>query len=253
MLSRKPWQPEYVLTFCASLFAGFCFTSIVAWLLHGGKVGGFNNPDDLGFLLLGTLGLQGVAWLLIAIFLKLHDTGWREAFGFGAANLKRSLALAVGVLLLALPVVWLLQGLSTAALARLGVPPENQRAVEMLLAIKSNWARGYFVLFAVVIAPVAEEFIFRGMLYPFIKQLGWPRTAVFGVSALFAAIHFDAGTFASLFVLALVFTWLYEKTDCLLATVSAHSLFNTVNLVALYFQPQLTGWLEKMSRSPHLP
>ena len=252
MLSRKPWQPEYVLTFCASLLAGFCFTSIVAWLLHGGRVVGFKNEDDFGFLLLGTLGVQGVAWILMLIFLRLHETGWREAFGFGAANLKKSLLLAVGVLVLALPLVWLLQSFSVAALARLGVPPENQRAVELLLAMKSVWARGYFFLFAVVIAPVAEEFIFRGVLYPFIKQLGSPRAAWFGVSAIFAGIHFDAGTFASLFALALVLTWLYEKTDCLLAPVAAHSLFNTANLVALHFLPQLNQWLENISREPHL-
>jgi len=39
-----------------------------------------------------------------------------------------------------------------------------------------------------------------------------------------------------LFVLALVLTWLYEKTDCLLAPIAAHSLFNTVNLVILFTQ-----------------
>ena len=252
MLSRKPWQPEGVLALCASLFASFCFTNIVAWLLHGAHVAGFKNPDDFGFLVLGTLGVQGVAWVLIWVFLKLHETGWPEAFGFRSEHLPKSLLLAAGVLLLTLPVVWLLQGLSVAALARLGVPPENQRAVEMLLAVKSGWARGYFVLFAVVIAPVAEEFIFRGMLYPFIKQLGSPRAALFGVSAIFAGIHLDAGTFVPLFVLALVLTWLYEKTDCLLAPVTAHALFNSVNLVLLHFLPQLDQWLETFSRTPPL-
>lgn len=236
--------------FCASLLASFCFTSLLAWLLHGGHVAGFKHPDDFGFLLLGTLGVQGVAWVLVSIFLKLHQTGWREAFGLRNANLKKSLLLAAGLLALALPVVWLLQSFSAAVLDRLGVPPENQRAVELLLAAKSVWARGYFVLFAVVLAPVAEEFIFRGMLYPFIKQLGSPRAALFGVSAIFAGIHFDAGTFLSLFALALVFTWLYEKTDCLLAPVTAHSLFNATNLVTLHFLPQLNQWLEKISPPP---
>jgi membrane protease YdiL (CAAX protease family) len=253
MLSRKPWQPEGVLAFCAALFASFCFTSIVAALLHGARVVGFKQPDDFGFVLLGTLGIQGVAWVLIYFFLKLHETGWRAAFGLHQANLAHSLLLAAGVLALTLPVVWLLQSASVAALARLGVPPENQRAVELLLAAKSGWARGYFVAFAVVIAPVAEEFIFRGMLYPFIKQLGSPRAALFGVSAIFAGIHLDAGTFGSLFVLALVLTWLYEKTDCLLAPITAHALFNTVNLVLLHFLPQLNQWLDQMSRGPQLP
>jgi hypothetical protein len=80
---------------------------------------------------------------------------------------------------------------------------------------------------------VAEEFIFRGMLYPFVKQLGWPRLAWVGVSFAFALIHDDAATFVPLFVLALALTWLYEKTDNLLAPITAHALFNAANLIVL--------------------
>jgi len=32
-----------------------------------------------------------------------------------------------------------------------------------------------------------------------------------------------------------VLTWLYEKTDCLLAPILVHSLFNAANLVLLLF------------------
>ena len=43
-------------------------------------------------------------------------------------------------------------------------------------------------------------------------------------------------SFVPLFVLALAFTWLYQKTDCLLAPIVAHSLFNTTNLIILILQ-----------------
>jgi hypothetical protein len=89
-----------------------------------------------------------------------------------------------------------------------------------------------------VIAPVAEEFIFRGMLFPFVRQLGHPRLAWFGVSALFALIHDDRAIFVPLFVLALALTWLYEKTGNLLAPIAAHALFNAANLVLLHFERQ---------------
>ena len=87
-----------------------------------------------------------------------------------------------------------------------------------------------------MLAPVAEEFIFRGVLFPFVKQLGYPKLAWFGVSFLFALIHVNAPTLVPLFVLALVLTWLYQKTDCLLAPIAAHSLFNTANLIILFTQ-----------------
>jgi membrane protease YdiL (CAAX protease family) len=38
-----------------------------------------------------------------------------------------------------------------------------------------------------------------------------------------------------LFLLALVLTWLYEKTDSLLVPITAHAFFNAVNLVLLCF------------------
>ncbi len=98
------------------------------------------------------------------------------------------------------------------------------------------WTIVYLGVFAVVIAPVAEEFIFRGMLFPFVKQLGFPKLAWFGVSALFALIHLNAPTFVPLFVFALALTWLYEWTDNLLAPITAHALFNAANFAVLLWQ-----------------
>jgi membrane protease YdiL (CAAX protease family) len=78
------------------------------------------------------------------------------------------------------------------------------------------------------------------MLYPLVKQLGRPRLAWFGVSFLFALIHWDAAAFVALFLLALALTWLYEKTDNLLVPITAHAFFNAVNLILLcFFQSEL--------------
>jgi hypothetical protein len=79
------------------------------------------------------------------------------------------------------------------------------------------------------------------MLFPFIKQLGWPKLAWFGTSFLFALIHLNVPTFVPLFVFALALTWLYERTDNLLAPITAHALFNATNLVMLLYQLQHPG------------
>jgi membrane protease YdiL (CAAX protease family) len=245
MLSKKPWRPEFVVLFGAAMFACYGFVSIAAWLLQKSGVAGFQNPDDAGFALLGTLGIEGPACIFILVFLWLHKINWRDAFGLRGPDLGKSLLLAAIVFPVALLMVWLLQLVSGIVLEQIGFPLENQRAVEMFLGLKSFWVRVSFGIFAVVIAPVAEEFVFRGMLYPFVKQLGSPRAALFGVSAIFAAIHNDAGTLVPLFALALALTWLYETTDNLLAPIAMHSLFNATNLIALYFLPQITEFLQK--------
>jgi membrane protease YdiL (CAAX protease family) len=93
----------------------------------------------------------------------------------------------------------------------------------------------------ILIAPPAEELLFRGVLYPAIKQRGFPRLALWGSSLAFAAVHVNLATFLPLTLLALVLVWLYERTNNLLAAITTHSLFNALNFLLLQAQP----WLEQ--------
>jgi membrane protease YdiL (CAAX protease family) len=144
------------------------------------------------------------------------------------------IGVVVGVTIL--PIALLLKHWMSDLLEFTGWPPEDEAAVKLLAGATTPWLRVYLGFFAVVLAPVAEEFIFRGMLYPFVKQLGQPRLALVGVNLLFAAIHLNAAAVVPLFVLALAFTWLYEHTDNLLSPIVAHSLFNTANLILFLSQ-----------------
>ena len=94
----------------------------------------------------------------------------------------------------------------------------------------------FFVVMAVAVAPVAEEILFRGILYPAIKQIGYPNVAAIGTAILFALFHVNLLTFASLTAVALGLIALYEFTDNLLAPIVAHAVFNASNLTMLFWQ-----------------
>ena len=126
-----------------------------------------------------------------------------------------------------------LKYISEIVLQKMGWTVNEQDAVTMFTDANSLWLRMYLGLYAVVVAPMAEEFIFRGLLFSAAKRAGWPKFAWLGVSFLFALMHHNAPTFVPLFVFALALTWLYEKTEGLLAPMVTHSLFNTVNLALL--------------------
>jgi membrane protease YdiL (CAAX protease family) len=262
MLSAKPWRVEAVIWFCAAQLASLCLGLTFIGILQKAGFAAFQPPAGAGAVLLGTLAFQGATWVLIPFFLRQHRVGWRGAFGLRRKALRRAYLTAlvmarvtfglrrkglrhifvpaVLAVLTFLPIAWLLQSLSAYALTKLGWQPGNEAAVTVLTNAQTWWLRVYLGMFTVIIGPVAEEFIFRGLLYPFLKQHGWPRLAWFGVSFLFALIHWDAAAFISLFLLAIVLTWLYEKTDSLLAPITAHALFNAVNLVLLcIFQHEL--------------
>lgn len=238
MLSVKPWRANAVLLFIAAQALCLIFGNVTIDLLQKAGVAGFKSLDDFGSLLIGTLCFQGVTWGLMGFFFRYHQVDWRDALGLRNNKLLRSLLLALGVVIVILAVAYPLQSMSVALMDKIGWAPKDELAVTLFTNASSLAAQVYLVFFAIVLAPVAEEFIFRGLLYPLLKQHDMPKTAWIGVSLFFAFIHGDAAIFIPLFVLSLALTWLYEKTDTLLAPIFAHALFNAANLVLLKYFPQ---------------
>lgn len=236
MLWKKNWQPETVLALAAGVVLAFVSGNLAVELLRRAGVAGFRTLDDTGSVLLATLSFHGAAILAGILFLKFHDIGWRDISGLNTMCLPRQLRLVIGVLVATLPVMVGLKFISELALEKIGWPVEDQRAVELILAAKSAGLKIYLGFFAVVLAPLAEEFVFRGLLYSGAKKIGWPKCGAVLAGLLFALVHGSAPVFLPLFVFALALTWLYEKTEGLLAPVVAHSLFNTANLALLCLQ-----------------
>ncbi len=89
------------------------------------------------------------------------------------------------------------------------------------------------VLVVVVIAPFAEEVVFRGVLLP---ALGTRWGTVAGVlisSALFAGLHFSAYVFIPIAAAALVFAWLVVRFRSLWPAYFAHATFNGIAVMFL--------------------
>ncbi len=107
---------------------------------------------------------------------------------------------------------------------------ENKDAIAGLMLIGS----------AVLLAPLFEEFIFRGLLQTFFVSITGSASrwlAILATSFVFALIHIKAANWQvlpGLFCLSLMLGWLYEKHGSLLPCVVLHALFNAAN-VALGF------------------
>jgi membrane protease YdiL (CAAX protease family) len=182
---------------------------------------------------LAALCFQGAALILVHRFVAGHGVGWREAFGFGHAA-ARAVGWGAVATAVFLPVAQLLQIASAALMTRLDLEPASQPAVEALRQSAAWPGRALMAVVAVGLAPVAEEILFRGILYPALKQAGFRRAAWWGTALLFAAVHWNMATFLPLLLFALLLTWLYERTNNLLAPIAAHALFNAVNFAMFY-------------------
>ena len=235
VLIRQPWPTEAFSRRLVALMVcsyGALFLSMCVQQLSG--VGA--AAASIWRVIVASLSFQGAGLILVARFLRVHQITWIEAFGLSNQR-RKAVLLGLVAALLFLPLGWGLQ--QTSALVMTHLPhfkmePEEQLSVHVLRASMSLAGRITLGAAAILLAPVAEEILFRGILYPAIKQAGFPRLALWGTALLFAAVHMNLVTFVPLAVLALILTALYERTDNLLAPITAHALFNALNFVTLF-------------------
>jgi hypothetical protein len=90
------------------------------------------------------------------------------------------------------------------------------------------------VLVAVVLAPVAEEIVFRGVLLSALEARWGIRVAIVGSSLAFSVVHLSLVAIPAVFLFALVLGWLFVRTRSLVVCIVAHALFNGIGLAAVY-------------------
>lgn len=209
------------------LFVGLLLAALL-------QEGGADRPSiTVRQLVVSTLFFQGAAIMWVWRFVREHGLTWAEAFGL---NNGRPRAIALGVLTVCvfLPVAGVLQNFSIEVMDQLGWKAVEQSAVEALRRAGQGAGLLAFVLITVIVAPLGEELLFRGVLYPAVKHAGYPRLAWWGTSLLFAVIHFNPPILLPLLLLSLLLVWLYEYTDNFLAPLTAHMVFNAANLVIFF-------------------
>ena len=230
-LVSRPWKVEALLVRLL-LLLGCLFIGLT---LAGGMLKIDRNPPASSASERMIIAEAAVLVFLVA-FLHGEKVSWSEAFGLRHRP-RQAVAYGVVVACVFLP---LAEGLQIGAgylMNFLRMKPHEQQAVHAL-RVTTEWSdRISLALLALVLAPVVEEIFFRGIFYPAVKQAGYPRLALWGVSLVFALIHANVVTFIPLFVLAIILTLLYERTNNLLATISAHALFNGLNFAMLYLFP----------------
>jgi hypothetical protein len=116
---------------------------------------------------------------------------------------------------------------------RLGAPVV-QESVSALRESSDPAVLVLMALAAVLVAPLAEELVFRGYVYPVVKRFGGRWTAAAGSALLFAAAHNHAAGILPLCGLGLILVAAYELTGSLWAPIAVHACFNGVT-VALTF------------------
>lgn len=161
-----------------------------------------------------------------------------ELFGLKRVGLFRAIGLAVGLLLLLLPVFMIV---TSIAYQMLGGHAEQQEMVKIYQDAAKTGKHGIIwqvFVAAVIIAPITEEILFRGYFYPVLKRFGGGLSAAFATSVLFGAIHNNALGMPGLTVLALGLTLAYEWSGSILVSIFMHAFFNGTTLLFMWWAIQ---------------
>lgn len=99
-------------------------------------------------------------------------------------------------------------------------------------ALSSRYEYMLAFLALVVIAPIAEEVLFRGYLYGKLRQYVPIWASVIVTSLLFALVHLQWNVAIDVFVLSVILCLLREKTGSISSSIIVHMIKNAI---AFYF------------------
>ena len=95
---------------------------------------------------------------------------------------------------------------------------------------------------AVIIAPVTEEVIFRGLILRGFLGRWKPWTAIIASAALFALMHFNPAQTPVALGLGLVLGWIYVRTRSLGLCMLGHAVNNSASYPLSFFPFQIQGF-----------
>jgi membrane protease YdiL (CAAX protease family) len=191
---------------------------------------------------------------MLPVHLLTFGVGWAVATGFG----KRSFREAVGWSWGGRFGFWTCVGLAILlwlfgiGLATLFGGQETE--IDKIIG-SSNAARFSLAFLAVATAPIVEETIYRGVLFPPLARAAGMKWAVVIVSLMFAGVHFiqyrnNVGVIAAVAVLSFTLTWVRARTGRLLPCFAIHAAFNGIQAIIIVAQPYLKTLIPTQPTAP---
>ena len=163
-------------------------------------------------------------WLLVGLRRggTLQDLGWRR---FEWWWLPAAVVVAAAT--------WLLSGWLQIAAQHLFPSAQNTQCT----SVKNDY-RNHLVLALIVVsimAPLAEETIFRGFVYGWLAKVMPVGFAVVLSGAIFGALHGVQLLFIPLWAVGTVLALMYRGSNSLWPGVAVHALFNLPGIIAILY------------------
>jgi membrane protease YdiL (CAAX protease family) len=203
--------------------AGTLFATIlIAIAFTAAGVGHLNSNH--AFVLVVTL-VQDAVFVITAYALTAERSPVTpRTFGLNAFGPS-----AIGTMALAFGAYFLL----SAAYSALVAPPCDNRLPDDLGIHESAFLATLAGIFVIGVAPVAEEFFFRGFIFQALRRSWGVWLAAPASGVIFAAAHFQLDKLVPLAILGTALAYVFHRTRSLYPCILLHALNNTVAFIVL--------------------
>jgi membrane protease YdiL (CAAX protease family) len=213
-----------VLITVASLVAAFAVS--LALVLGLGVARGpaqARSPEEILLLTLASDGALVAVLFVLAVRggLTPRDLGFRRPTSSALAD---AVAVALGLWLLSIAV-------NVASVRIFG--PHPQSLIETFGAHRGPLAYALDMAASAVVAPVAEETLFRGVVFGGLAQR-LPLWIAAVLSALLFALFHGLGVVLPIFVLGVGLAYVYARTATIWAPMATHGLVNAASVTILF-------------------
>lgn len=233
-----PWGWTDLVLFVVLAVAGFILSSLFVGLVLSMSGANFhriqNNPHDVNLLsiviqVLVDLGL--LAYLAAQMRLRFHSPFW-HTIGWRKPDTGR-------IPLLAFYSGLILSGFFLSIIVSLGsslFPPQKNLPIETLF--QDRYATVLFMSVAVLLAPLVEETIFRGYIYPVVARSSGKLWGILATGTLFGLLHASQlwggwSQIALLVFVGVVLTFARAVSRTVVASFVIHTSYNSVQVIGL--------------------
>lgn len=237
---------DVLFTFCIFFAVYFITTPVLCWVFASFFKGKKN-------LVLYITLLQFCIFLLTALFLFIYARirnyatmrkVWKDPKLPNCPGLQENVISAWLTLVVAAPVILAASHISEVLRIWIfGYSPVEQLAVRYLkLALSSPFVLISSIITVLILAPILEEYLFRGILQSWLRNQVGPVKAIFITALCFGVFHFSplqSSTNLPLIVTLTTFScylgFLYEKSRTLFAPIFLHVTFNCISVIRIIF------------------
>ena len=207
----------------------WCFRGFISgWTraAHRAATTQLSEPETVLFSAL--MELMVFAGILVGFGLSWPSGLGRVGFGIG--RIPRGVVIGIVAIIITMPVIFVVNDITETTLEHFNKSHPAHQLLEVLKTNPPVWLRIADVLSAGLIAPVAEEMFFRGLLQTMFRAVfkrSWPAIVV--AAALFALVH-PAWSWPQILVLGTCLGYTYERTGNLWASITMHASFNLFSI-----------------------